>query len=375
MSCHCSKLRSLLLAAAALACASASLAQQYVFTNDNITSANSTTVLSVDTTGSLKVLQTYATGGMGSGGGSDYASQPIVAAETSANWCLFVSNARSSSIAAFRIDLMNGHLATVSGSPSSDGASRQQMAGISRAVGNGKLLFAANSESDSISVMKISSTCGLSLVGTVGLSYAPVALKVTPNGDYLIASYLGPVDSFRINYNTNSITELGPFQSQGATAGIDIRCDGTRAFFGDASASTEVEVFAINSDGQLSEVSKFTDPNGSNSNNVLLSADQNKLYVTNNQSNQITVLSVSTSAHLTFDSITTLHKPGEYALGLATNRGGNLLLVSEVNDPESIGVLAAKGNSLIEVPNSPFSVVNNDRAFGGLIFLPTNSCP
>ena len=364
-----------MLGAVALACASASSAQEYVYTNDNIASANSSTVLSVDTTGSLKVLHTYSTGGMGSGGGSDYASQPVAAAKTSANWCLFVSNARSSNIAAFRINLKNGRLTTVAGSPFSDGASGEQISGISLAVGRGKLLFAANSQSESISVMKVSSNCGLSLVGTVSLSYAPVALKVTPNGNYLIASYLGPVDSFSINYKGGTITELGPFPSQGAPAGIDIRCDSARVFFGDANATTEVEVFAIQSDGQLNEVSNFTDPHGSNSNNVLLSADQSKLYVSNNQSNQITVLSASKSGHLTFDSITTLHKPGEYALGLATNKAGNLLFVSEVNDPESIGVLAAKGKSLTEVPDSPFRVVNNDRAFGGLVFVPTYSCP
>ena len=70
-----------------------------------------------------------------------------------------------------------------------------------------------------------------------------------------------------------------------------------------------------------------------------------------------------------------MHKPGEYALGLATNKGGNLLFVSEVNNPESIGALAAKGASLTEVPNSPFGVVNNGRALGGLIAVPTYSCP
>lgn len=370
-----SKLWVFLLAAAGLACASASLAQQYVYTNDNIASSNSTSVLSVDSTGSLKVLHTYSTGGRGSGGASYYGSQPIAAAQTSANWCLFVSNAGSSSIAAFRVNSKSGKLTTVSGSPFSDGASGEQMSGISLAVGRGKLLFAANSESNSISVMQISSNCGLNRAATVTLSYSPVALKVTPNGNYLIASYMGPVDSFHVDYTDSTIAEIGPFQSKGAPTGIDIRCDSSKVFFGDANTKTQVEVFSIHSNGQLSEVSDFTDPNGSYSNNVLLSADQKKLYVTNNQSNQITVLSVARSGHLTFDHIITLRKPGEYALGLATNKGGNFLFVSEVNDPESIGVLAAKGTNLKEVPNSPFAVVHNDRAFGGLLAVPTYSCP
>jgi len=370
-----SKLGTFLFAAVGLTCASASLAQQFVYTNDNIVSSNSTSLLSVDSTGSLKVVHTYSTGGKGSGSGSYYASQPIAAAQTLANWCLFVSNAGSSNIAAFRINSKSGKLTTVSGSPFSDGASGEQMSGISLAVGKGKLLFAANSESGSISVMRISSNCALTLATTLNLSYAPVALKVTPNGDYLIASYMGPVDSFHINYNDGTITEIGPFQSRGAPAGIDIRCDGSKVFFGDTNAHTQVEVFSINRSGQLRKVSDFTDSKGTNSNNVLLSADQKELYVTNNQSNQITVLSVAGSGGLTFDHIITLRDPGEYALGLATNKAGTLLFVSEVNDPESIGVLVPRGTRLTEVPKSPFGVVDNNKAFGGLLAVPTYSCP
>lgn len=365
----------LLLAGAALSYAPAAEAQQFLYTNDNVATANSTTVLRVGTTGALTVLETYSTGGAGSGNGSYYASQPIAAAQTSANWCLFVANAGSSSIAAFKINPKKGKLTAVSGSPFADGESGSQPSGISLAVGNGELLFAANSRFYTISVMTISSDCALSLASTIDLSYAPVALKATPNGNYLIASYLVDVDSFSIDYQAGTLTEIGPFPAQGHPAGVDIGCDSSMVFFGDANANTQVEVFAINSSGQLSEVDNFTDPYGSNSNNVLLSADQKKLYVTNNQSNQISVLAVGTNGHLSFKDITNLNNPGEYALGLATNKAGKLLFVSEVNNPESIGVLAAKGTTLTEVPNSPFGVIDNGKAPGAMVAVPPCSCP
>ncbi|HEX8814240.1 MAG TPA: hypothetical protein VF753_01955 [Terriglobales bacterium] len=355
------------------ACVSA-VAQQYLYTNDNIASGNSTTALSTNQYGAISVLKSYSTGGNGSGEGSYYGSQAIVAAQTSANWCLFVSNNGSSTIAAFQINVQNGHLTAVSGSPFSDGESGDQAEGISLAQGKGELLFAGNSRFKNISVMKVASNCSLTFLNTVALSYSPVDLKVTPNNSHLIASYLGPVDAFKINYSTNQITEQGPFEAQGATAGIDIDCNSEYIFFGDAAATTQVEVFNL-TNGVLSEIDNFTDTQGENSNNVLLSSDQNKLYVTGNQSNQISVLAVSNSGNLSFSHIYGLRDPGSYALGLATSESGGQLFVSEVNKMESVGAFATRYKTLSELRNSPYSIVNNDRAFGGLVAVPTYSCP
>ena len=218
-----SKLRMLLLAGAAFSACLTCHAQQFVYTNDNIAESNSTTALTVSSKGSVTVLHSYATGGRGIGDSGFLASQPIASAQTAEKWCLFVSNSGSSNIAAFQVDVKNGSLTTVQGSPFSDGASGRQSYGMSLATGAGKLLFAANTTSNTISVMKISSDCALKLTSTTEVSYAPVGLKVTPNGNFLIASYLGPVDSFKIDYETGSVTELGPFAAQGPTAGIATR--------------------------------------------------------------------------------------------------------------------------------------------------------
>jgi 6-phosphogluconolactonase (cycloisomerase 2 family) len=364
----------LLMAASVLACCVSANAQQYLFTNDNIARGNSTTALSTNLYGAITVLETYPTGGNGSGEGSYYGSQPIVAAQTSDNSCLFVANNGSSTIAAFQINLLNGGLTAVSGSPFSDGESGDQSEGISLAQGKGELLFAGNSHFNSISVMKIAPDCSLTLANTVALSYSPVALKVTPNSGHLIASYLGPVDAFHITYSSSQITEQGPFEAQGATAGIDIDCNSEYVYFGDASANTQVEVFSLEN-GILSEVDDFTDTQGENSNTVLLSADQKKLYVTGNQSNQISVLSVNGSGSLSFAHIYDLKDPGSYALGLATDETGEQVFVSEVNKLESIGVFATKWKTLAELKNSPYSIINNDRAFASLVAVPSYSCP
>jgi len=52
-------------------------AHQYLlYTNDNVFNANSTTALKVSSSGAVKVIQTYSTGGAGAGGGY-FALMPI----------------------------------------------------------------------------------------------------------------------------------------------------------------------------------------------------------------------------------------------------------------------------------------------------------
>jgi hypothetical protein len=62
-------------------CAANALAQQYIFTNDNVAnSGNSTTALSVHSKGAVKLLKTYPTGGK-TAGSSYFALSPITSAK------------------------------------------------------------------------------------------------------------------------------------------------------------------------------------------------------------------------------------------------------------------------------------------------------
>jgi 6-phosphogluconolactonase (cycloisomerase 2 family) len=347
------------------------LAQQYIFTNDNVAnSGNSTTVLTVLGQGALKVLKTYPTGGKSAGSGY-FALSPITSARTRLGTCLFVSNGGDSTIAAFQMNLFNGTLTAVHGSPFSDGANGAQHLGVGLATG-GSLLFAGNTNNNSISVLRISSSCSLKVLKRLTVPGSPAGMKVTPDGKFLIAAYIGQVDSFKIDYTTGDLTELGPFTPKGSAAGVDISCDSNTAFFGDTASNTQVEVFSISSSGTLKEIDNFTNNNGQSSNNVMLSVDGTHLYVSNTMSNQITTLSVGSNGTLTYDSTIKLNKHGLYALGLATGTGLNLL-VSEQNNPESIGVLVDNGNTLKEVPGSPFPVMKNGSDPAGITAVP-KSC-
>jgi 6-phosphogluconolactonase (cycloisomerase 2 family) len=353
-------------------------AQQYIFTNDNVydgngKTLNSTTALSVSTSGKIKVLHTYSTGSVSAGGG--YFAQTAVAyTETKTNNCLFVSNGGDSTISAFTIDLSNGKLKAVKGSPFSYGESGRQQYGIGLVTGGGTLLFAGNTAYDSISVLKISPACALKAVKTYSVTGSPDGMKVTPNGKFLVSAYLGEVDSFKINYTTGHLKELGPFTAQGAAAGVEVSCDGSTVYFGDAASNTQVEVFSLSATGVLAEINNFTTNNGVNSNNVILSPDETKLYVSNTMSNQITTLSTSSGGGLAYDSSVTLSGTLEWPLGLAFGKSGNRLLVSETNSPETIGVLKAQGDGLAEIPGSPFSVIENGEDPPSLIAVPAKAC-
>jgi len=369
------QLRLFLLTSAVLGlCAVNSQAQQYIYTNDNVAGGtNSTTALKVSGSGAVKAIKTYSTGGKSAGNGY-FALDPIASAKLRLGSCLFVSNGGDSTIAAFQVDLFTGALTTVKGSPYSDGVSGAQQFGIGLATAKGRLLFAGNTNNNSISILRMNANCSLKAMTKLAVSGSPTGMKVTPDGKYLIVAYIGRVDSFQIDYKKGNLTELGPFNTSGAAAGVEISCDSSTVYFGDAANNTQVEVFGINASGGLKELNNFTNKNGQSSNNVLLSVDGTHLYVSNTASSEVTTLSVGSNGTLNWDSTVKLTKPGQFALGLGTGTSGKQIFVEEQANPEKIGVLAASDGNLKEVKGSPFTVVKNGSAPAGLMALPPKSC-
>ncbi len=369
------RLRVLFLAGVVLGlCAPRVQAQQYIYTNDNVAGGtNSTTALTVSAKGAVKLIKTYTTGGKSAGNGY-FALSPIASAKTRLGSCLFVSNGGDSTIAAFQVNLFNGTLTAVQGSPFSDGVTGAQQFGVGLAVGGNRVLLAGNTNNNSISILRINASCSLKYMTKKSVPGSPAGIKVTPDGKYLIAAYIGQVDSFTIDYTTGDLTEVGPFHPAGAAAGVEISCDSATAYFGDAANNTQVEAFSISSTGTLKELNNFKNSNGQSSNNVMLSVDGKHLYVSNTMSNQVTTLSVGSNGALTWDSTVKLNKPGLFALGLGTGTSGADIFVSEQGNPEAIGVLAATGGNLKEVAGSPFAVLKNGSDPAGLTSLPAKSC-
>jgi WD40 repeat protein len=349
-------------------------AQQFIYTNNNnYDTGNTTTALQVAGAG-LTVINTYSTGGASAGGGY-FAETSVAGAHTASNTCLFVSNGGDSTISAFTVNTGTGVLTPVTGSPFSAGVSGDQQYGIGLTVGKNKALFAGNTGFESISYLGIQANCSLSAATVINTPGSPDGMKVTPNGKYLIAAYLGSVDAFKIDYSTQSLTETGPFAAEGAAAGVEIACDNATVYFGDATTNIEVEVFRLMSDGQMSEVNNFSSNDGVNSNNVLLSSDGKTLYVSSTMSNQITSLAAGSGGSLTYGSTLTLQGAPQYSLGLAAPKSGDNIFISEQNNPEGIGVVMTKGTSLQEKSGSPFPVEDNGFDPASLTAVPERVCP
>jgi 6-phosphogluconolactonase (cycloisomerase 2 family) len=346
------------------------LAQQYIFTNDNVspTLTNSTTALNVAANGAITVIATYSTGGASVGGGGYYALQGVVSAQGNPNSCLFVSNGGDGTIAAFTINMLDGTLTTVAGSPFPVGGPGGT--GIALAVGRNKLLFAANTSSNSVYSSRINGDCSLTKLRSKKVRGVPDDLKVSPDGKSLVIPLLGLVDLYAIDYGNGSLQELGPFNSLGSPAGVDISCKGSTVYFGDsATTSAQVEVFR-NVSGSFTEVDNFVDNHGSDSNNVVLSADNKTLYVGNTLSGQVTALLTGPNGALTYGSTVTLNGLPGLAYNLAIG-SGPYLFVAEPGG--SVAVLSAEGSVLSEIQGSPFQG-NPFSNLGSLTAVPGKSC-
>jgi hypothetical protein len=346
-------------------------AQQYVYTNDNLfPGTNSVTALGVNKAGMAKRIHTYSTGGLGTGTASPGAPTIVFAGNKSAQ-CLFVANGGSDSIAAFTVAPSTGSLTLVPGSPFPSGAG--EAGDIILALGLSQLLFAGDSHT--IRVLSVNSDCSLSPPLNTYPVLGPAGMKATPDGKFLISTAFGPNEVFSVDYSNATLTDLGTVTSQGAPLGVEISCDSSTVYFGDAvSNETQIEVFSISSTGQLSEINNFIDSHGQDSSSVVLSSDEKTLYVGNNLSRQITALSVGQGSELTYGSTIMLNHFNGDLLGLAMGRSGSYLFGLEQNDPEKLSVVAVSGTMMMEVIGSPFPILHDPFAPGSLVTVPGKVC-
>lgn len=334
-------------------------ATHYVVTDNDIYRAtNSATVFKLSGA-SLKRSKPLLTGGWGLGGGY-FGTTLQTVATVGSNMCVFVSDPGSDDIAAFNSTTKVGNYSDPTGSGAWSGISL---------VARGTTLYAAYSASVSIGVWTINSNCSLTLANAAmnTPTYVPVNdLAVSPNGKTLVVSYAQQnVDSYAVSGST--LTEKGPYNTFGDTAGIDITKDSKFAIFGDFSTTaTQVEILAINSDSSLGRSDEYNvAEGGQDSNEVWLSPDQTLLYVSNNVSLQVTTLKFKEGAaigkRLAFDCITKLNNPGKAifnSAGLATESStgtGGYLYVAEWGNPSAVALLKLpKGGCPAEVSGSPF---------------------
>src|SRR6266513_4119131 len=291
----------------ALLAASVHAQSTFVYTNNN-ESPNTVTAFSLGPGGTLTMVpgSPFLTGGEGSG----LFSASNTATVTIRKKFLYVANTGSNNISGFSINTTTGALTPVPDSPfatKGDGS----FFGISLAVTpNGKFVYAGNAGSGNISAFSVGSNGALTAItgSPFFVGDAPDGIKVSPNGKFLgVALPISDsVAMFRIGSNGALAPVNSPF-AQGGTGGsdaassVEISCKSNLLFAAIAnSTETEVGVSTIASSGALSPIagSPFSFVPGVNSNVGILSPNNQWLFVSNQNSNEITSLDVGANGGL-----------------------------------------------------------------------------
>jgi 6-phosphogluconolactonase (cycloisomerase 2 family) len=341
----------------------------FVVTNDNVSNGNINGASVYKLTGSTLTLSSPL---ITSGKGVPvqfFGVQQQTIATVGRNVCTFVSDGATSDIVAF-----NTTHTPVTVGTYSDSTGSGDYAGIALAA-RGSLLIAGYTNSSNIGVWTINADCSLTLASPASATPTSVTINgmgISPDQKTVVVTSANnnsfdSVQSFAVSGVT--LNSTGLYSTTGTPGGVDFTPDSQYLLLGDYNQfSTQVDLFAVGSDGTLSGDDFYQfDQGGADSSNVWFSPDASVVYVSNNDSHQITVLRFNetgaTHRKLIFECVSSpLRNPaggsivhsGGLATASVTGKGG-YLYVAEVGTPNAIGLLQiVPGSCPVEVNGSPF---------------------
>lgn len=209
---------------------------------------------------------------------------------------LYVANSGGGNVSAFSVNLSNGSLTAVTGSPFA------AKTGPTTAATDpaGKFLFVANKTSGDISAYTINGGTGaLTVVSgspfTAGTS--PVALQVDPSGKFLYVanSGSGNISAFTINSSNGALTNVSgsPFTAGTTPEGLSVTPSGKFVYVANG-GSGNVSGYTLNaSSGMLAAVSGSPFAAGTKPSAVAVDPSSKFVYVANSGSNNVSEFSLS----------------------------------------------------------------------------------
>ena len=370
----------ILLLIMALMLPAALTAQSFVYVNNQDTT-NTVSGFNVLSTGVLQPIvgSPFVTGGAGSTVTCFGLDRMVVtpASSTNANKFIFVSNSGDQTISAFQINTTTGALTLAPGTPAATGLAIDGCGGISLAVTpDGNFLMA--SSGGAIQSFNIGATGALTpaVLTPAAQPETSVGMKISPNGQFLALSTVTGVSMYT-NNNNGSLTAIGagpfPGLGSGQIAGLEFSCAADTLYANEASGGTSsiTDAWSVATTGTLTPIagSPFL-ATGQNADVVVLSADNTKLYTSDQLNNAITAFDVVTGGGLinplAFGGVGTVHAP----TGLAIDANGTFLYVAD----DSVGIavfgIAANGSltALSDVTTLAGQTMQSVAAY------PTRSC-
>jgi 6-phosphogluconolactonase (cycloisomerase 2 family) len=373
-----------LLASFAVLVSSAAIAQNgFVYTNDNVNTgiinenpANTVSAFQVGAGGGLTLLpdSPFKTGGLG-GGNSIDPEEIAIATQNGSNF-LYAANDGSGTISGFKINSTTGMLTRIPGSPFlADGAPGGDYS--LTATPSGKYLYATSDATTVIHIYEISSEGVLSEVGVpVQTGANSQGLKVTPNGKFLVVGEgsLTAVGVYNVAANGGlSAVANSPFAASATPFDLDVNCASNLVFVVDA--GSVIDVYSMASDGSLTPVPKEPFTNGTSSTNggVVLSPNNQFLFVTDTFSSEISSLAVSSDGALT--QVPNSPFPGEnWTGGIAATRNGKFVYSALFTVAQVDGAYVNAAGELKAVAGSPFSTGQAQTGVPTVITFPAPIC-
>ncbi len=351
----------------------------YVVTNDDVPPELISTIsfYTVGTNGQLTMKAKVLVGEGGIAGGYFAANRVNVLDGGNAE-CVYASVAADGDVVGIGVKTLTiaGH---ATGSKKDTGASN----GIGLAM-NAQYLYASFTDFSTIGTFQVLPGCKLKFVSdiTVAGLQGGIVDGMVLHGDMMVVTYGdGSIESFNISAgvpvsNGDEQNSTGSRRGNTYPSGIDITQDGHYAIFGDTSPFTIIEVSDISS-GKLTPTVVYRLGDAINASNILLSPDETLLYISNNQSGQISAaffdkgtgkLSKGCVSRALKGFVTDWSYTASLALEKTTGTG-SMIYVAEYGAPSSIGeieVTSAGGKcALMESSKSPVA----DRGSPGLLSI------
>lgn len=354
----------------------------FVYTNNNST-VNSVSAFAVGMNGALTTVpgSPFQTGGTG---GASVVVPSTQITSTFAKQFLYVTNTKSATISALKIDAQTGKLEPLQGSPFSTGFA--DIGGLA-ITPDDQYLIITNGSGAMIAVNRIGAdgtpapVSGSPFRGNQAFIFGANP-KVTPDGKFLAVTSVSNIGTGLV-----SMLEITPGGAvslvsvsngnAGAATGIDCNCASSRLYVGADYATGgvptfAVDAFSIGSTGVLTPIagSPFFGAGGPS---VLLSPSNRKLFASG-LSSGISVFDVGPDGSLSVIP----GSPFPAGLGtdsIAINKSGRFLYTADVTSHSIFALHIGANGALTPVPGSPFSSGALDGPLGVTVYPPKTCCP
>lgn len=296
---------------------------------------------------------------------------------------LYATIPGSNEIVIYREDPNSGILTQLAGSPITAGSAVQSLV----IHPSGKLLFAANTGEDDVSMFTISSAGSLTeLTPRTAVGTAPTVIAMDPAGSYLYvgnSAAPGSVSVFSIDASANppTLTQVAgsPFQIGLSPLNMKVSPSGGFLYVTGTGTPGFIEAFSL-TNGVLTALSSSPYVTGTGPYGLAIASGGGFLYTANKLDNSISEFTINSDGSLTQFSNSPIGEQYTGPIALLIDKTGKYMYVANQGSTNVAGYSIGSNGALTLLTNSPFatgsqpSVIATDSG-GKYLFVGNQSTP